>query len=357
MRIFFATLLLLCQFHSYANGAEDVVPPKPKNIILLIGDGMGLSHITAAMISQKGLLNMLSLPVIGLINTQNSEGKITDSAAGATAFSTGKKTYNGAVAVGPNKEVLKTVLELAIEKEMQTCLISTSSITHATPASFIAHRESRNDNEGIALDFLNVPFTIAIGGGYKFFSDRSDKRPLLKEFEEKGYFVSKKLPDTNLELPALVLIAEDQPASLIDGRDINFLKNSVSKSLDAMSDAEKGFFMMVEGAQIDWGGHSNETDYVISELVDFDEALKIAIAFAEENGETLIIVTADHETGGLGINKADIQTGEMSISYTSKSHTATLIPVFAYGPGAEIFGGVYENTDIFDKMCSLLGLK
>ena len=332
----------------------------PKNVIFLIGDGMGLGQLTGGIFASDTPLNFERFKHIGLHKPYSSDNLITDSAAGATAFAAGVKTYNGAIGVDPQGRPVETILEMAERRGLATGLVATSTIVHATPASFIAHQPQRKMYEEIAADFLKVDIDYFVGGGKKYFSNRSDGRDLLAELAAKGYqtgdFFRGRLP-TRLAADGAnfaYLTSESDPLPVAQGRD--YLLPATQLGLDYLSNrSEKGFFYMVEGSQIDWGGHSNNSEYIISEVLDFDKAVGAALDFAERDGETLVIVTADHETGGYAINYGSRRDSIVG-TFTSDYHTATLIPVFAYGPGSEQFAGIYENTAIFDKMKLLLRL-
>lgn len=332
---------------------------KPKNVILMIGDGMGVTQITAGLYTNNNQLNMERFKIIGLHKSHSESHLVTDSAAGATAFSCGQKTYNGAIAMDKDTMPIETILEMAEKKGLATGLVATCKITHATPASFIAHNKTRKDDEGIAADFLKTDFDLIVGGGSKYFEQRKDERNLVKELKDKGYHVSdffhEKTEDLkmNPSKPLAFFTALDNPVMKTEGRD--YLPSIAKKSADFLAERgkEKGFFMMIEGSQIDWGGHANNSDWIVNEVHDFDQAIGKILDFAEKDGETLVIVTADHETGGYAINN-ESKMGDLKTAFTTDKHTADLIPVFAYGPGAENFGGIYENIAIFDKMKMLL---
>lgn len=330
---------------------------KPKNIIFMIGDGMGLTQITAGMIAKKDNLNLERCPIIGLSKTESADNIITDSAAGATAFSTGVKTYNGAIGVGTDTLPLKNIIEIVETHNIATGLVATASITHATPASFIAHQKSRFMDQEIAADFLNTDIDVFIGGGKTHFIQREDEQNLLKQLEEKGYNIATGIEEVEAVADGKLagFIAEGHPVKMSEGRG-DVLTRATKAAINLLDHSEIGFFLMVEGSQIDWGGHANESDYIISEMLDFDNTIGAVLDFAEKNGETLVIITADHETGGYAINGGDRAEGTVDGAFTTDYHTATMVPVFAFGPGAEIFSGVYQNTAIFNKMLASYGI-
>lgn len=330
---------------------------QPKNIILLIGDGMGTSQVYAGYTAKHGVMNITGMPVTGFSVTYSADNYITDSGAGGTALSTGVKTKNGSIGVDVNGKPLKTILEMAEDKGLSTGLVSTSAITHATPASFIAHTPNRSKYEDIAYDFLRTDIDVFIGGGYNNFARRADSLNLIDSLTARGYFIARNLKDVDVPSTQRLaaLLADEHMPSMEKGRG-NMLPESTDLALKMLKRNKKGFFIMIEGSMIDWAAHDNDANSLIKETVDFDNAVGKALQFAVKNGETLVIVTADHETGGLGINGGNIETGDIVGAFTSKDHTATMVPVFAYGPGAERFTGVQQNTDIFKKCVELLGL-
>lgn len=331
-----------------------------KNVIFLIGDGTGIAQITSgqyAVVGKQGRLHIQTMPVTGIVQTFSSDNLITDSAAGATALSCGTKTYNGAIGVTADGAPCKTILELAEEKGLSTGLISTSSITHATPASFASHVEQRSMQEDIAVDFLDSGVEVFLGGGVKWFSSqhRSDSLDLISQFMDEGYkYISsaEELRSVSGER-VLGLFAEDglerkeeEPSSAL----------MTEKALEILSNNDKGFFMMIEGSQIDWAGHSNNSEYLTREVKDFDAAVKKVLDFAREDGETLVVLTADHETGGMTLQNQIAEGDSVEVFWTTGSHTGTPVPLFAYGPGSLEFTGWRDNTEIPDIIKELLKL-
>ena len=212
---------------------------------------------------------------------------------------------------------------------------------------------------------MNTEIDYFVGGGKKYFDRRSnDERNLVKEMQDKGYVVNDYFQEDfqNLSIDTksnfAYFTADDDPIPQSKGR--NYLLPASKTGIEFLNthdnpNDDKGFFMMIEGSQIDWGGHANDADYVISELLEFDNVIGEALRFAKKDGETLVLVTADHETGGMAINSGSTKDS-LNISFSSGYHTATMIPVYAYGPGAELFSGMYENTAIYDKLLLALGI-
>ena len=357
-------VLLVISFACKAQIAKKEVPPKAKNVILLIGDGTGLSQISSAFYFKKTSPNYARFKYIGLINTSSSREDITDSASGATAFASGVKTYNGAVGVADDSTEVKNLVEIVSLQHIKTGIISTSSIQHATPASFYAHVINRGLYEDIAADMVVSDIDFFAGGGTKFFNKRKDGKNLLEELKAKGFGIdTTALGDfagIKQYSKMAYLLAEEHMDPVAKGRG-DFLPKATELGIQFLNkDTDNSnFFMMIEGSQIDWGGHGNDADYLISELIDFDDAIGKALDFAKKDGNTLVIVTADHETGGFTLSSTLKKTedgrsysdyNEITGTFSTNGHSATLIPVFAYGPGAEAFSGVYENTEIFHKI-------
>jgi alkaline phosphatase len=329
---------------------------KPENIIIMIGDGMGLSQITAAKYANGGTLNLDRFKNIGMITTHSADNLITDSGAGATAFACGVKTNNGYIGVDADGNVVKNIFEIAQEKGMKTGVIATSSVTHATPAAFIAHTKDRSNEFEIAQQIANSKIDLFIGGGSEYFFNREDDVDLKFALRKGGFKTYNKIknnPERMRGDKMAVLAAKTGmlPAAQRD----DFL-------MDAWKTVESnfplrdlgGYMVMIEGSQIDWAGHKHDQDYMVSELLDFDKVVGSVLSYAEMTQNTLVIVLADHETGGHTITEGNADGTNMKIEWSTKDHTASLIPVYAFGPGAELFMGTYDNTDIFNKIKSLI---
>lgn len=330
--------------------------PEVKNIILMIGDGMGIAQVHAAYLANGNTLTMTEFLNIGLQKTSAANRFTTCSAAASTALASGVKTNKGFIGMDTEENPVKTILEYAEENGLATGLVSTASITHATPAGFIAKQISRNMYEEIALDFLQTDIDVFIGGGRNHFNKRKDGRDLLEELTQKGYQVALTMEDVERITAGKLagLIDSLHPAMFSEGRG-NMLPDATAKTIELLQQNKSGFFLMVEGAQIDWGGHDMDEDYIIQETLDFDRAVAKAYEFAKKDGSTLLIVTADHETSGMALVDSEEDRLQPDYRYIHDEHTGIMVPVFAYGPGAEKFMGVYENTDIFHKMMKLFG--
>lgn len=355
-----AVLLLIIIFYvsGQSNSSNSIInnDKKVKNIILLIGDGMGITQLYAGYTHNKGQLNVLRCNYIGIQTTYSNNKYITDSGASGTALSSGKKTNNKMVGVGPDSLKYQSILEIAEKNNLATGLVVTSSITDATPAAFYAHQPFRDNFENIASDLIASGIDVFVGGGRKYFTNRSDNKNLVDTLMNCGYQVKYTLEDIKTVKSGKLagLTSESNSPRHIDGRG-DFLSEVAKTAIDILCQDKDGFFLMVEGSQIDWGGHNNDADYVISEVVDFDKAVKVALDFAEKNKETLVIVTADHETGGLSIVNGDLNSGKTEIDFSTSDHTGVWVPVYSFGPKAETFSGFYDNTDIFHKMLKAFG--
>jgi alkaline phosphatase len=343
-------------FYEVKNFTQDFGTQKPRNVILMIGDGMGFSHIFAGITANRGHLFLENFKYTGYAKTQSSDNYITDSAAGGTALASGHKTYNKAIGVNADSIPVKTILEMAEEKGLSTGLVSTSAITHATPASFISHQAKRTFYEDIAADFLQTDVDVFIGGGYKHFTDRKDGRNLVSDLQKKGYTVLQDINEiAKVRSGKLAgLTALEHNPRIAERKDM--LPIASGTAIDILDNNKKGFFLMIEGSQIDWGGHQNNTIYLVEEMLDFDRTIGKVLEFASKNKETLIVITADHETGGFSINGGNNDKGIVKGAFTTGGHTASMVPVFAYGPGAGNFTGIMDNTDIPQKIKKLLGL-
>jgi alkaline phosphatase len=284
---------------------------------------------------------------IGLSKTASFDKLITDSAASGTAMATGIKTNNKVLGISPDNIHQKSILEICKEKGYKTALIATSSIVHATPASFYAKENSRYNYENIALQLRNHNIDIFIGGGSKYFTTRKDERNLINEMSEYEFIKSLDELEKSISTKVGYFTYFDEPPSILNGRPAN-LDLITRTILNKLSLNKSPFIVVIEGSQIDWGGHDNDSKMVLSEFIDFDSAIKEALEFAKNDGNTLVVVTADHETGGMSLNGGEINN--VNIKFNTKSHTGTMVPVFSFGPSSETFSGIYENTQIFYKL-------
>lgn len=336
---------------------------KPLNVIFMIGDGMGVSQVTSAFYFGNSEPNFTQFKIVGLSETSSTSNLITDSAAGATALSTGKKTYKRAIGVDKDSIAIPTILEQLQKNDYQTGLVSLTSITHATPASYYAHVKDRDLHEDIALEFLKSDVDFAAGGGLKFFNKRKDGKNLLSELNKKYRIDTVSLSKPVSGKKNLYLLAQDELPNKVQGRG-DFLPEATQTALDYFAKNNKPFFLMVEGSFIDWGGHAKDPEMMTKEVLDFDKTIGVVIDYIKKNPNTLLVVTADHETGGASIGKhseKDVVTGKekeignkVQVNFIDNQHTAALVPVFAMGKGQELFSGVYPNNTIYHKLVEAL---
>lgn len=321
------------------------------NIILIIGDGMGVSQVTAALLAAEEPLHLQRMPFGGLVLTTSGNSKVTDSAAGATAFSCGEKTYNGAIGVGMDSMPIENLTEYLSAKGYNIGLVASASITHATPAAFYAHNVSRRNYEAIALDLTHSEVDLFLGGGRQYFAARQDSLQLIDSLTSSGFAITNHPADWQ-ELPACTFIADGEPPRVDSGRG-DMLAQGTLHALRLLDEAGKPFLLMVEGSQIDWGGHENDYDYIVQELLDMDKAVGIALNYAEQRPATLVLVTADHETGGLSLAAIESYM-DMQPRFSTTKHTAAMVPVLSAGWQADKFGGIMDNTSIHDRLIRLI---
>ncbi len=350
--IFIPTAIISC---SVERPGDEYDSNNHPNVILLIGDGMGISQLSAAYYYGESESNFSRFKEVGLINTSSSSHKITDSGAGGTAFSCGEKTYNGAIGVNSDSASIPNIVEILSEINYNTGVISTSSVTHATPACFYAHVVSRGMQDNIAEQLVESDIDFFAGGGTSFFSNRRDSLDLMKKLSDNGFVINDETTSKKLTVDNKYgfLLAENGMPTMLENRG-DFLPEYTKLALDYFSQKEESFFLMVEGSQIDWAGHENNTDYLIAEMLDFDKTVGVAMDFAEKNKNTLVIVLADHETGGFTLATNDGDYSTIKPAFATYGHSTTLIPVLAYGPGAENFKGIYQNNEIFHKVLVLI---
>ena len=350
---------------------------KPKNIILLISDGMSLTQVSTYRLLKGGPNERIAVdkfPVSGIVLTHSENAIVTDSASSATAFSTGRKTNNGALGLDEDNKILENFTEIIDRYGYVSSLISTSEITHATPAAYASHVDLRWKTDEISLQMMESKVMTILGGGRHFFlpedlgGKRSDGLNLLEQMESSRMVMTeKKELDTfdHSDLGKVVGLFADEALRDKEKPENHVLEPSSSEMLNfAINRSEKfnengckGFFIMLEGSQVDWAGHANDLNYLKREMQDFDEAVELALDYATQNPDTLVIATADHETGGLLIESSsptNYTAPEVKFSFNTGigygSHTGVPVPVYAYGPGSENFTGTLDNTDIFYAM-------
>ena len=319
---------------------------KIKNVIFMIGDGMGFEQVNVGWVANGGKLNMTEqMPVLGASRTYATDRLITDSCAGGTALAISQKTKYGYIGIDEDANPVESNLQYAKRKGMKTGVTVTCRINDATPADFCVHGPSRKDEEGLAAQYVTANVDFISGGGTHFWNQRSDGRNLIEEMKAKGYTYVDKLED--------IADAEgDKFLGLYDEYDLKpsldrgpILMESTLKALQ-MLDNKKGFFLMVEGSQIDDWAHKNKVGYMCEELFDFDKVIGAVLEWAAKDGQTLVVVTADHNTGGLTLLKGSIEDREVKVHFSTKGHDGIVVPVFAFGPGAENFAGVFDNAQI-----------
>lgn len=334
---------------------------KPKNIIILIGDGMGINSVGASL-----LLNSDSpfkeFKTIGLSITCSADKLITDSAAGATALATGYLTKNKYISVDTLGNNLYTIFEHAEILGLSTGLVVTGTVSHATPAAFVGHTNDRYDQLSIALQMIEQDFDVIIGGGLKYFvpksdsGEREDNRNLIKELKNKNYSYTdnysdfRLLPDSIKNLYALFAID-----GLPEASQRNYtLGDLTKKAINHLKNDPDGFILMIEGSQIDWAAHDHKSNELMNEMQDFSLAISNALSFAKSDGNTLVLVTSDHETGGMSIIKGSKDAVDLELAYTTGNHTPSPIGIFAFGPGEEFFKGIMNINHIGQKLFYLL---
>lgn len=336
-----------------------------RNLILMIGDGMGLAHTTMLQIENKYQPTAFNRAQgVALITTRSANNRVTDSAAAGTALATGHKTNNGMVGVTPDGKAVESIITRAQKQEMPTGIVVTCYLQHATPAAFYAHVRSRSDERAITKDMLTSGVDVLMGGGRAWLKSDEEGKDYYEAFERRGYRVATTLDEVeDMHSGRLLLVAADEhlPEAAKRG---DYLATATKKALELLStDAAqrgKGFVMMIEGSQIDFASHANESQKILDEMRDFEQAVAAAMDFADRTPGTLVVVTADHETGGLTTpsNEDDFTKSESGLDYKfgTHSHTAVQIPVYLYGTGAGQVVGLMENTELSQRLAELLKL-
>ncbi len=331
---------------------------KIKNVILMIGDGMSLAHIQCAWTCNRGQLWLDNSPVIGLSITPTANRLVADSGSGGTAMAIGHTTVYHAVGVDKDGIPHPSLIDLAHDKGLSTGIAVTCRLWDATPCDFMAHNIDRDEEQLLVGQFPDSPVDYVFGGGAQMFkpSGRDDNRDIFNELKSKGYNVINSYEEfLNYDGGKAWCVPFEVDTPLPDERK-DMLAQASLKELSMLSKNENGFFLMVEGSQLDDYGHFNDISLLMEETLDFDRTVGEIFKWAVQDGETLVVVTADHETGGLALLGGELATGTVEVKFTTDDHSGVMVPVYAFGPLAEEFGGFMIQTEIFSKIKSLLGL-
>lgn len=379
----------------FATSCNNNVAEKPqvKNIIYLIGDGMGFGAVSSLLLSEDSVTGFEQAPVIGLSETCSANNYVTDSPAGGTALACGIRTKNGYLGVDPEGKPLTSILRKAQAMGKRSGIVVNTVLTEATPAAFYAGVTSRSMSFDIAKQFTESGVDVAIGAGLEPFIKRPDSLDLTATLINKGYDVhldwKTVLNTTSNKFVGILPMGDvhrrnesgNTTAGAADGAEVClaaklassseengdttrlseptvYLEKATAKALEVLSnDNRQGFFLMIESAIIDGYGHNNDSEGMIEEMKEFDNTLRQLVAYVNQHPETLLVVTADHETGGTGVSYKSYEVGSttpVQLSFSTKGHTGTVVPVFAYGAGAEAFAGIMKNTDLPKKMEELM---
>ena len=338
--------------------------PEIRNVVYMIGDGMGLAQVSMLQIAENYEPTAFDRAQgIALITTRSANNRVTDSAAAGTALSTGCKTNNTWLGLDTAGQRLVSIAECAQQQGMRTGLVVTSHLYHATPAAFYAHVADRNDAETITADLVNGGIDLLFGGGRKLLAaERPEGGSRFDALRAKGYRIASEPEqiDTLSGLPVVAAVADKHLPAAADRGD--YLPQATRKALELLSaDNEEGFFLMVEGSQIDMACHGNDASRVLDEMRDFEQAVAAAMEFADAHPGTLVIVTADHETGGLTLpsGKADFTLAESGVEprFSTGGHSASIVPVYLYGTGACRIRGLMDNTELANRIKRIIAEK
>ena len=316
-----------------------------RNIIFMIGDGMGLEQVSCAWVLNKGKLNLDNFTHVGLSRTWCTNALITDSGAGGTALAAGVKTAYSHVGTAADTTDLYSILVDAKKLGKSTGVAVTCHFADATPCDFCCHNEYRYNQEDLIADYVTCGVDYLAGGGLDWFTTkRTDGRDITKEMAAAGYTVAlseEELMDA--DLPVIGLLSPDNLP--VAGERGDLFRHMVARGLDELSENENGFVMMIEGSCIDDWLHGNDIGKAMEELLDFDRTLGDVLKWAEEDGHTLVVMTADHATGCLTLQDGNLEEGLIGVNFASESHNGIAVPFYAWGPGSELFTGIRENSD------------
>lgn len=374
IRFIFCFLALVLGMSACAPSKND--PETPRNLIYMIGDGMGLSHVAMMMIEggyDKTAFDRMEN--VALITTYSANNRVTDSAAAGTALAAGTKTNNGMLGMTPDSLPVESLIARAVKQGRSTGIVVTCEIQHATPGSFYAHVPFRGEYDAISQQLAQSGVEVILGGGRAAMTvsdpDNPEALTPLARMEKEGYRLINNLDELDSMASGLIvgLLAEGHLPSKMAGRG-DYLPRAVEKSLQILTrnvaehsssvDESEGFVLVVEASQIDFESHGNNAPGILAEVRDFDEAIAAAMRYVDAHPDTLLVVTADHETGGLTMpsGNSDFTASESGVEYrfSTGSHTAIPVPVYLYGCGAERINGVMDNTELSRKLAELMHL-
>jgi alkaline phosphatase len=356
-------------FYQPPRSGEPLANPsgtRPQNIILCIGDGMGVNQVSLARdggVGPFGRLWMETMPYAGLVSTHNASGAVTDSAAAITAILCGVKTRNSRLGQDADGGNWITLPERLREEGYRIGAAVTCSMTHATPAGLAAHVSNRDQELRIAVQLLDAKIDVLFGGGRQNWlpagqpgGARSDGRNLLEEARQAGWQIIQDKPQMDAVSSGRVigLFQTDALTTLPPEPSLEEMTQAALRILS--SGQPRPFFLMVEGSQIDWACHQNNQPACVRQTLLFDMAVRAALEFAIRDQHTLVLVTADHETGALTVSGGSTKPGNLKAAWASQNHSAAQVPIYAYGPGAQAFTGVLDNTQIAMRIARLLNL-
>ena len=326
-----------------------VMPPasnEVRNLIVMIGDGMGLEQVSCAWVLNHGKLNLDRFPSIGLSRTYCTDHLITDSGAGGTALAVGQKTAYSHVGTAADSTDLPSILVKAQKLGLSTGVAVTCHFADATPCDYCCHNEFRYNQEDLIADYVECGVDYLSGGGTDWFTgvNRTDGRDIMVEMAEAGYTVATTEEELMAaQLPVIGILSPDNLQIAMERGDL--FRHTVARGLELLSKNEKGFVMMIEGSCIDDWCHENQIDKAMEELLDFDRTVGDVLEWAAKDGHTLVVVTADHNTGALTLQDGDLEKGEIGVAFGSDSHNGIAVPVYAWGPGSDRFYGIRENAE------------
>lgn len=364
MKKLFLSLIVVCATALFGINDATAKPKKTavKNVIFMIGDGMGLAQATMVMIENGYEPTAFDkVENVALTKTYSANNRVTDSAAAGTALATGKKTNNKMLGLTPQRDTCYSLAYKAKAKGLSTGIVVACEVQHATPAAFYAHVDDRNNKKVITEQLAkNNYIDIIIGGGKKSFDAKVDGVSMSDVAKKSGFEIV-------TDMAGFKGSTNDRILGLFNNGHIeniskrgNFLPEATAEALNKLSNNKSGFFLMVEGSQIDWECHSNNAQRCLAETIDFCKTIEVAMDFADKNPGTLIVITADHETGGLSAvsPEVDFTKSDSGVEYrfSTKGHSGILVPVYTYGTGSELINGVIDNTELSDIIGQSLGL-
>lgn len=355
-KIFFLVLILSSLSVSlWAQGKLKHDPNKPVSIIIIVEEGVGLPALSAAQFVKGSDLNLAKASASGMMKTSSANDVVTDPAALGTAIACGVKTNNGTIGMDTQMQKTPNIFDLAKKAKMSIGFVTTSFVVDAVPAAFYAHQPLYSRYVSIANDLVESGVDVFIGGGKKYFRSKGDSITLYKELSTQGYKILEDYGDLKSKSHKKIagLLKADALEGINNGRG-DYLNLAWLRAFKTLVRNDTGYVLLIHNAHINWDAANNEKKDMVAEILDMDKLLGQILNMTSPDNKTLVIVIGGFETGGVSVMGNKFNKNDPNVKFSTKQRTASMVPVFAFGTGASLFSGIYDNTEIFLKIKSLI---